>query len=199
MGEFAQNPHLKIVLLGDSGVGKTSVAFRWTTGIWQDSIQPTIGANHQRKVVHLENQDVDVYVWDTAGQEQYRALTPLYSRSSSCAIIMAAANDPSSFDSLSTWQELLFGSQASSERVPPSILAINKIDLYDEKESFFTRDEIDERYAQKFESIMYVSARTGEGIDDMFVMAADAAFKFMRQYADKDRVIVEANESRGCC
>ena len=203
--------NLKVVLLGNSGVGKTSVAFRWTTSSWQKEINPTVGANHQRKTVKLHNKDTDVYVWDTAGQEQFQALTPLYVRSSCCAIIMASLDDENSFQSLSTWTELV---QSACEKVPPYILAVNKIDLEDsidpgqmdgqnadEPKSIMKKEDIESRFSKEFSSIMYVSAKTGEGVDELFILAADMGLKFLTQSseAEKQPKLTINNEKKGCC
>lgn len=190
-----ENPSIKIVLLGNSGVGKTSVVFRWTTGTWEPLIRPTIGANHQRKLVHLDTQDVDVYIWDTAGQEQFQALTPLYARSSYCAIIMTSIDDPSSFQAIDVWKELL---ETSCDQFPPCILAVNKIDLEDS--SGKERNDINQKFSDKFESIIYVSALSGEGVDNLFLWAAQIGFDFFQKNTTKKKTIdIEETQKGGCC
>jgi small GTP-binding protein len=165
-------PVCKIVLLGNSGVGKTSIVMRWACGTYQNDVPSTIGANHQRKTVTLGDTGVDLYVWDTAGQEQFHALTPLYARSAAAAIIVASIADPASFQSLEHWIELL---DSSCEKRPPLILAVNKMDL---DEVGLSRDEIEDQYSAKVSSIFYVSAKTGESIDSIFMAAAEAACEF---------------------
>lgn len=193
--EINQNPSIKVVLLGNSGVGKTSVVFRWTTGSWEPLIRPTVGANHQRKLVHLDNQDVEVYLWDTAGQEQFQALTPLYARSSYCAIIMVSINDQNSFNSIDVWKELL---QTSCEHYPPCILAVNKIDLEDSNGA--DRNRIDQKFADQFDSIMYISALSGEGIDNLFLYAAQVGYNFFKRNTAKKKTIdIQEKKKSGCC
>lgn len=195
MNENSQNPSIKVVLLGNSGVGKTSVVFRWTTGSWEPLIKPTIGANHQRKTVHLDDQDVEIYLWDTAGQEQFQALTPLYVRSSYCAIIMTSITDPNSFESVNIWKELL---QTSCERYPPCILGVNKIDLEDSDGT--DRNRIDQQFSNQFDSIMYVSALSGEGVDNLFIYAAQIGYDFFKKNTAKKKTIdIKETKKSGCC
>jgi small GTP-binding protein len=165
----------KAVLLGDSGVGKTSLATRWTTGACSRSVSPTVGANHQRRRLTLEGQEVDLFLWDTAGQEQFQALTPLYARSSSVAILTTSVTEPTSFDNLDRWISLL---QSATDELPPLVLAVNKVDLADS--ACKPLDEIQQAYEKKFAAIFFVSAVTNEGVDNLFMFAALAGYRFQK-------------------
>jgi small GTP-binding protein len=148
---------------------------RWASGVYHSGIPSTIGANHQRKVISLRHAEVDLYVWDTAGQEQFQALTPLYARSAAAAVIVAAADDKASFSAITDWIHLL---ESSCDRVPPQILAINKTDL---GECVLSEDDIHNEYGEKFQSIFHVSAKTGESIDTIFLSAAQIAYDFIQR------------------
>jgi small GTP-binding protein len=190
-----RRPVCKIVLLGDSGVGKTSIVMRWASGTYQTDVPSTVGANHQRKTVTLANTDVDLYVWDTAGQEQFHALTPLYARSAAAAILVASTVDRASFQSIDHWIDLL---DSSCEKRPPLILAVNKTDLPD---TVLTRDEIDEQYSAKVSLIFYVSAKSGEFIDALFMQAADAAYQFTFPAGTRKNAneLTPGSGDRACC
>lgn len=170
-----ENLSLKIVLLGNSGVGKTSLATKWTSGNFAKTNKPTIGANHQKKTMTVRNQQVDVFLWDTAGQEQFQALTPLYARSSAAAVIVAAIDDQTSFTGLFTWIDLL---KSACGSLPPMILAINKIDLLGKEIS--TKEELQAKYEEQFNGIFFVSASTGEQVDCLFMQAAFEAFSYVK-------------------
>ena len=191
-------PACKIVLLGNSGVGKTSIVTRWTSGQWQSSIKPTVGANHQRKKVEIDDQEVDLFLWDTAGQEQFQALTPLYARSAAAAIIVTAINDISSFDSIDTWIDLV---NNSCDSLPPIILAINKIDITEN--IVLTHDEIEDKYHSRFDGIFYVSAITGEELDNLFMQAAVKGFHYSQSgvtgQAKATSLTATKTSSGGCC
>ena len=197
MQEPPRNPSCKVVILGTSGVGKTSLINRWTTGTWTTSVKPTIGANHQRKTVELEDKSIDVFVWDTAGQEQFQSLTPLYARSAACAIITASISDQQSFNQLSTWVDLL---RNACEVMPPMILAINKIDMTEK--AIMTQADIESKYQSSFSAIFFVSAKTGENVDAAFTFAAQKGYEFnLGSQTSKTTNLTEKkkDDKGGCC
>lgn len=190
-----QRNTFKAVILGDSGVGKTALVTRWTTGTFTAQNRPTIGANHQRKRVTIDNEEVDIFLWDTAGQEQFQALTPLYARSSSAAILTTSIDNPDSFKNMDKWIELL---SSSTEELPPIILAVNKIDL--ESENTLNRDQIISDNDNRFAGIFFVSAVTNEGVDNLFMATAQNGFEFARAHAQKSEQLVPAeDEKKKCC
>jgi small GTP-binding protein len=116
------------VLLGDADVGKTSLPMRWVTGAYSPSVQSTINAiNHPKRLV-VEEREVELVVWDTAGQEQFHALAPLYARYSSVAILIASIVDSASFDHLERWISVL---NLANQDFLPVVLAVVEIDLSD--------------------------------------------------------------------
>ncbi|KAH0789527.1 small GTP-binding protein [Histomonas meleagridis] len=186
----------KVVLLGNSGVGKTSLAVRWSTGVFSNLINPTIGANHQRKTIKIEKSEMDLYLWDTSGQEQFQSLTPLYVRSASAAFVTASITDLESFESLKIWMDLL---NNSCEKVPPAILAVNKIDLEDS--AVMTREEIEERFSDQFNSIFYVSAFSGENVENAFIQVAKLAYDFTKtvEKTSTQDITQPINTKKSCC
>lgn len=187
---------LKIVLLGNSGVGKTSLVTMWALETKSLAIKPTIGANHQKKRVTINHEDVDLYLWDTAGQEQFQALTPLYTRSSTCAILTASIVDTESFSGLDKWIDLI---KESCDVIPPMMLIVNKIDL--DANAVLQRDDIDKKYKPLFNGIFYCSAETGEGVEQAFMHAGQLAYDFVRQSISSDSTVKIAEgekEKNGC-
>ena len=80
----------KVVLLGDTNVGKTAILTRFAKGTFRKEMDSTIGAHFMSKIVTLPTSDVKVklQVWDTAGQERYRSITPIYYRDAAAAIVV---------------------------------------------------------------------------------------------------------------
>lgn len=167
---------LKIVILGDSGVGKTALANRWIDGSFDSEGKPTIGANHQRKQVIIDGQKIDVFLWDTAGQEQFRSLASVYTRSSSCAIIVTSLVDTTSFSNIDRWIDSV---RETAEDMPPLVLAINKSDLQGTAENPVT--DLVNQYKDNFKGVFYTSALTGEMVDNVFRCASENAFKFLTE------------------
>ena len=188
-----QIPHYKVVVLGNSGAGKTSIILRWISDQFARESKPTIGSNHQRKRVELQDGPVDLFVWDTAGQEQFQALMPLYARSSALAIVTAAIVDEESFQAIPKWIDTV---NNSCDPCPPMILAINKIDLTENV--LYTEEEIQEKYGKMFSGIFFVSALSGENIENLFSSAAVEASKFGKKSQDVAPPKV-ADQGRSCC
>ena len=191
-------PNLKVVLLGDSGVGKTSLVFRWVTGLFNDKLKPTIGTNHQVKTITINDQRADIFLWDTAGQEQFHALAPLYVRQSSAVIIVASAVSPDSQRSIQSWITMV---KDSCDVIPPMILAINKMDLVEETSALC--DSINMEQKKNFPHIFFISASTGEGVDQLFQEAAMEGFNIKMKDMQAQQVeLVDHNkkgkQSGGC-
>ena len=188
---------LKIVILGNSGVGKTSIVNRWITGVHNKAITPTVGANHQKKTIEIDHKNVDLFIWDTAGQEQFQALTPLYTRSAACAIICTSIIDAESFTALDTWKNLVLD---SCDKPPPMILCVNKIDLANDKT--MSNEEIEEKYSSAFSTIFFVSAFTGEGINEVFTQSGKLGLEYsesVQQQPPQVQDLTKKKEKKGCC
>ena len=185
----------KIVVVGASGVGKTAIVNQLVNKNFKEEGQPTIGVEFKSYSLQADSENVKLQIWDTAGQERFHALTPLYARSSYCAIIMTSINDRGSFESINTWKELL---QTSCERYPPCILSVNKIDLEDSIGA--DRNKIDQEYSDQFDCVMYVSALSGEGIDNLFIYAAQIGYDFFKKNTAKKKTMdIKETKKNGCC
>lgn len=152
----------KVVILGDSRVGKTSILSRQMLG-YQPKTSPTIGCHCSEIHVNVDNNDVSLQVWDTAGQEMYRALVPVYLRGAHAAILVYDITDRESFRSLGHWYDILV--DVVSENTPIYIVG-NKIDLQE-------KGVVDDAQAKAFASVhnsqlFKVSAYTGQGLDNLF-------------------------------
>jgi small GTP-binding protein len=189
-------PHRKIVVVGNSGCGKTALITRWVSGTFTAAMKPTIGSNHERKRVILPDaSQIDLCVWDTAGQEQFQSLVPLYARSSALAVVVAAIDDPDSFAALPNWAAAI---ATSCVAPPPMILAVNKIDLSDRAPRDI--DRIQAEHAPKFAALFFVSALTGESVDDLFEACAFHASKFVPEpTALQLRHARDQPKPSGCC
>lgn len=97
----------KVVIVGDSGVGKTSILFRYVQGQFNENVQPSFGAGFKTKDVPCDDQGntVKLYLWDTAGQERYNSLTKLYFKQANAAIIVYDITDKESFAKAQRWSD----------------------------------------------------------------------------------------------
>lgn len=151
----------KLVLLGDSGVGKSSIVERFVRNEFNDTTESTIGAALLTQRMVLDDKTINFEIWDTAGQERYRSLAPMYYRGAQAAIVAYDITNQQSFDGAKSWVKEL-QQKASSDIV--IALVGNKNDL--EKERKVTTEE-----AKVYADVglfMETSAKTGDNINDLF-------------------------------
>ena len=166
MTEFTQTaeiPKYKLIFLGDQGTGKSSILNRFVDDKFDPNYQATIGLDFQSKNVKIDNQDIHLLLYDTAGQEKFRSLIPMYTRDANIIILVYDITRKESFTYIPDWvkdltnvklDEVIFG------------LVGNKIDLEDQRQ--VTKEE-GEKYAQDNNIIFQeVSAKTGDNFSDLF-------------------------------
>jgi small GTP-binding protein len=152
----------KIVLLGDSRVGKTSLITRQVHELTPGTPKPTLGCHCNELSFTIDQKQICLQVWDTAGQEMYRALVPVYLRGANCALLLYDVLDQQSFDSLGHWYSLL--DDVVMEAIPVFLVA-NKIDLIEH----VVKEQSAVQFAQTHKAKFFrVSALTGDGVDHMF-------------------------------
>ena len=121
------NIQKKVVILGDSGVGKTSILNRYLFDKFDNSSMPTLGGSFKSKLLNVGEGDIKLNLWDTAGQEKFKSLTRMYYQDAEAAIIVYDTTFRESFDSAKNWVQDLKQNSTS----PDVIIAIvgNKCDL----------------------------------------------------------------------
>jgi len=157
----------KLVLLGDTGVGKTSLAVRYVQESFTTRLQPTIGASFLTKRVVIDNCKIKLQIWDTAGQERFRSLAPMYYRGACAAILAFDITSEISFVKVKDWVLEL---KANVQEDIILCIVGNKIDLETSRK---ITTEQGEQYAQSIGAQYYeASARLNQGIDTMFTDVA---------------------------
>jgi small GTP-binding protein len=119
---------LKIVLIGDSGVGKTNLLARFTRGEFNPDSKSTIGVEFATKTLEIEGKTVKAQIWDTAGQERYRAITSAYYRGAIGSLLLYDVSSSLTFQALPRWLQELRENADSNIVV---MLVGNKCDLQD--------------------------------------------------------------------
>merc|ERR1719253_956179 len=97
----------KVVILGDTGVGKTSMVNQYVKGQFPGNTTATIGAAFSKMDVVIDNWQVVLQIWDTAGQERFRSMAPMYYRGAHAAILVYDVSQPETLDKLGGWVEEL--------------------------------------------------------------------------------------------
>ncbi|XP_034952609.1 ras-related protein Rab-18-B-like [Chelonus insularis] len=98
---------LKILMIGESNVGKSSTLLRFTEDEFNENMQSTVGMDYKTKQITIDGNTVKLAIWDTAGQERFRTLTPSYYRDGQGAILMYDVTDKNTFIKLETWLDEL--------------------------------------------------------------------------------------------
>mmetsp|Transcript_124413 Transcript_124413/g.387340 ORF Transcript_124413/g.387340 Transcript_124413/m.387340 type:complete len:205 (+) Transcript_124413:95-709(+) len=188
---------VKLLLLGDSAVGKSSLLMRFCECKFESNFVLTIGVDFKWKQVERNAKKLRLQVWDTAGQERFRTITPAYYRAAMGVVITYDICDRESFDHVEYWvQQLDQHGDAAVQR----ILVGNKSDLADLRK---VAKEDGEALAAKFNMAFFeTSAKSGENVDNAFLKIADEVVA--QRYANappsnQARLELKGSNKKGKC
>lgn len=189
--------HFKLVLLGDSAVGKSCLVVRFVRDEFFEFQEPTIGAAFLTQTVSLDNATVKFEIWDTAGQERYRSLAPMYYRGAAAAIVVFDITKKDSYNGAKSWVKEL------QRRGDPNVviaLAGNKADMESKRK---VQAEEAQQYAKDSEIIyMETSAKTSHNVRNLFIKIAEKLPKNPVIPERESFPIVPpkgGKEKKGCC
>jgi len=156
--------NLKILIIGESGVGKSSLLLRFTDDQFDPEMAATIGVDFKVKVMDQQGNKVKLAIWDTAGQERFRTLTPSYYRGAQGAILVYDVSSRESFTKVEDWLNELETYSTNHDLI--KMLVGNKCDK--EVERMVTKEE-GQKCARKYQ-MMFIeaSAKTKEGVHVAF-------------------------------
>jgi Ras-related protein Rab-6A len=152
-----------MIFVGDQGTGKTCILNRFATNQFDEQYQTTIGLDFQSKNVSIHDQDVRLLLYDTAGQEKFRSLIPMYIRESNIILLVYDITRKESFDNIPRWFSDVLNIK-SNEAI--YVLVGNKIDLKDQRK--VTYNEGKKLADEKNIIFEEVSAKTGENFEELF-------------------------------
>merc|ERR1711934_325702 len=154
----------KVVVIGNTGVGKTCIVLRYVQGKFVMHTASTIGASFMIKKLYIDSTRLTLQIWDTAGQERFRSMGPMYYRGAAAAILVFDITSEDSFQSLQQWIDELRNN--SDENIILAI-ACNKCDLSAQRAVALKRAQ---DYAKSVGAIVHeTSAKASKGIEDLFV------------------------------
>lgn len=187
--------HFKLVLLGESAVGKSSLVLRFVKSQFHEFQESTIGAAFLTQTVSLDDTTVKFEIWDTAGQERYHSLAPMYYRGAQAAIVVYDVTNADTFQRAKNWVKELFR-QAS----PTIVIALagNKADLTSKRVVDF---EEASAYAQDNGLLfMETSAKTSHNVNNLMVAIAKKLPKNVTRETNVPLVDTsEESPKKGCC
>jgi small GTP-binding protein len=151
----------KVCLLGAYGVGKTSLVRRFVESIFEERYQTTVGVRIERKDITVHGIGVQMILWDLAGEDDLSRVRPAYLQGAAGCIFVADGTRPETLEIA----ERLRGAFAGRDRDMPFVLALNKSDLQD---SWAITAATTSRLGEQGWEIRQTSAKTGEGVEDLF-------------------------------
>ena len=156
-------PYCKIIFIGDPSVGKSSILSRFYDDKFDLEYQPTIGLDFQHKSYEINGHTIKLYLYDTAGQEKFKSLIPMYIRDANVILIVYDISVKESFIHVEQW----FKETEDLKRKDAILVLVgNKKDLEENRQ--ITIKEAEDYAAHKGFLFKEVSAKSGEGIEELF-------------------------------
>ena len=191
----------KVLLLGDSSVGKTCFLLRYCDKSFQEAHLSTIGLDYRLKSMTLQNdKNIKLQIWDTAGQDRFRAITKNYYKGANGIILIYDVTNKQSYENVKNWL-----TQIKEEANPNVIiyLAGNKIDVEEDQRVITTEDgqKIADEYKLPFKE---TSAKNGINVNEIFqelVEKIDETFSKLEvpKGEQKNKLSTGGKRRRGCC
>lgn len=153
---------IKVLIIGESGVGKSSLIRRFVDDEFDDNHDVTIGVDFKTKLMNIDGVEFKLAIWDTAGAERFRSLTPSFYRNAKCAILVYDVTNRESLQKLDSWLQEL--ENYSNNRNIPTMVVGNKIDM----ERVILRDD-GLKFARKHRLLfLETSAKNNVSVADVF-------------------------------
>ena len=195
----------KVLLLGNSNVGKSSLFLRFVDDIWNDTFVPTIGVDFKIKTFEIDSKKIKMQIWDTAGQERFKNIIASYYRGAHGILLLYDVTDKDSFKNLSNW---LIEIEKNASKNVLRLLIGNKCDLEEKRViSFNQGKEFADTYGLKF---IETSAKKNLNVNEAFetlgreLMSASEEKKIIHQKQNKKISVAKAQDLNiekkgGCC
>ncbi len=198
--------NLKVLLVGDSSVGKTTLLLKYVEGKFSDSHITTIGVEYKDKLIKINNRDVNLQIWDTSGQERYRSITKNFYRNADGILFVFDVTKEETFNHIKDW--LISSDECDKDF--KKIIVGNKIDL----ERVISKEKMEHFAKSKNMDCYETSAKTGDGVDKIFESIAELILKdkseeqireefIVRPHSNstlsKDSQPVEPTKKKKCC
>jgi Ras-related protein Rab-11A len=198
----------KVVLVGDSFVGKTNIMSKYLKNEFHEDSKATVGVEFGSKQFTIEGHSIKAQIWDTAGQERYKAITSAYYKGAKGAFVVYDITRKASFESIDKWINDL---KAAADKKLTIVVIGNKCDLEDQRQ--ITKEQGQEKAGKLEVAFMETSAFSGENLDKAFEMMTNEIYKKCHEdmLADNDIEIeggqdinlnkkpANTNKKKQCC
>lgn len=199
---------LKVIVLGDSGVGKTSLLQQFVNGRFSNQYKATIGADFLTRELTIDDKNVTIQLWDTAGQERFQSLGVAFYRGADCCILVYDVTNAKSFEHLGFWKdEFLIQANIKNPASFPFVVLGNKVDIDEAKRAVASKKAI--QWAEEKGNIPYfeTSAKEAVNIEQAFDIVARNALQqeleneaeFNEDYSDAINIQLDGDQSGCAC
>ena len=163
---------VKVVIVGDSGVGKTNIMSKYLKNEFHEDSKATVGVEFGSKQFNIQGHQVKAQIWDTAGQERYKAITSAYYKGAKGAFIVYDISRKNTFDSISRWVSDI---TATADKKITLILIGNKSDLEDQRQ--VTKEQGEEKAKEFGLAFLETSASSGDNLEKAFSLMVNEVYK----------------------
>lgn len=172
----------KLVIIGDSGVGKTGIMNRYLHNTFNEHSKSTIGVEFGTKKTTIDNSVIRAQIWDTAGQEKYKSITSAYYKGAKAAVIVYDITNKLSFSNIDKW---IGDIKANADKNIILLICGNKCDLGDKR--VIGLDEALEKSSNNNLILFETSAKTGYNIDEVFDLISASVYKEYKQMINEEK------------
>ena len=196
---------LKLLLLGDSSVGKTSILLKYISNKFDESSISTVGVDYMDKIIDYNKFKIKLQIWDTSGEEKFRTITKNFYRNADGLLVVFDLTKKESYDHIRSW---INEAKENNDKLK-TILIGNKLDLKDER---MVTIDVAKQFAEK-NNLKYIetSAKDGTNINESFQAIIDLLFdgksseEILHEFTKQDSSLsvvddsMEVKKKKACC
>ena len=196
---------LKLLLLGDSSVGKTSILLKYISNKFDESSISTVGVDYMDKIIEYNKFKIKLQIWDTSGEEKFRTITKNFYRNADGLLVVFDLTKKESYDHIRSW---INEAKENNDKLK-TILIGNKLDLKDER---IVAIDVAKQFAEK-NNLKYIetSAKDGTNINESFQAIIDLLFdgksseEILHEFTKQDSSLsvvddsMEVKKKKACC
>ena len=196
---------LKLLLLGDSSVGKTSILLKYISNKFDESSISTVGVDYMDKIIDYNKFKIKLQIWDTSGEEKFRTITKNFYRNADGLLVVFDLTKKESYDHIRSW---INEAKENNDKLK-TILIGNKLDLKDER---IVAIDVAKQFAEK-NNLKYIetSAKDGTNINESFQAIIDLLFdgksseEILHEFTKQDSSLsvvddsMEVKKKKSCC